>query len=209
MRYDLSRPWDRLRARLHLELVDHGILRHLWTNEAEIAPGVWRSNQPGPARFRRLRARGISSVLTLRGPSDSAPNMIERAQCAKLGLTLEVAKLSARSAPQRENLQELLAIFRRIEKPFVMHCKSGADRAGLASALYLMVIEKRSLQEARAQLSFRFLHLKQTKTGILDLILDLFEDAQAHGPVDFETWLATGYDADQANQLFASGRRAR
>jgi hypothetical protein len=29
-----------------------------WTNEAEIAPGVWRSNHPTQARLQRLKARG-------------------------------------------------------------------------------------------------------------------------------------------------------
>ena len=34
-----------------------------------------------------------------------------------------------------------------------MHCKSGADRAGLASALWLLHVERRPVAEAMKQLS--------------------------------------------------------
>ena len=92
----------------------------------------------------------------------------------------------------------------KIPKPFVLHCKSGADRAGLVSALYLIVQEKLSVTEAKKQLSFKYLHLDFTKTGILDYIFDVFSERLKIGNIDFVDWLKQEYDADILNSAFKS-----
>ncbi|NCW54634.1 MAG: hypothetical protein EBV97_12720 [Rhodobacteraceae bacterium] len=43
---DLETPSGRFWARIHYHLFDHAFLRVFWTNHKEIAPGVFRSNQP-------------------------------------------------------------------------------------------------------------------------------------------------------------------
>ena len=48
----------------------------------------------------------------------------------------------------------------------MMHCKSGADRAGLMSALYLLIVEKRPAREAAQQLAWKYGHVRQAKTGL-------------------------------------------
>jgi len=92
----------------------------------------------------------------------------------------------------------------KIPKPFVLHCKSGADRAGLVSALYLIVIKKLSVAEAKKQLSFKYLHLDFTKTGILDYILDVFAERSLIENIDFCEWLQKEYNADILNSSFKS-----
>lgn len=201
---DIETPGERWKSRLHFELLDHAVLRHLWTNFAEIAPGAYRSNHPGHGRLKRYKAKGIRTVISLRGHSDWSHTLFERESCAKLGLTLRAISLNARKAPERQNLQELIALFRDVHKPFVMHCKSGADRAGLASVIYLMVIEGRSLEQARPHLSWRFLHLRSTKTGVLDELLDAYAPFEAHK--GFETWLAEDYDPAAVTAAFAARR---
>ena len=47
-----------------------------------------------------------------------------------------------------------------------MHCKSGADRVGIASCLYLIYRQKYNVSDASKQLSFKFLHIKYAKTGV-------------------------------------------
>ena len=42
----------------------------------------------------------------------------------------------------------------------VMHCKSGADRAGLMSALYLILNQDVSVDKAKNQLSLKYLHFE-------------------------------------------------
>jgi len=204
---DISTPAARRGAWMHFLFLDHGILRYLWTNLYQIAPGVWRSNQPGPGRLKRYSDMGIRTVLNLRGNAKHAHYLFEQEACDELGLTLINLSLGARQAPGRDKLLDLIDLFERMEKPFVMHCKSGADRAGLASAIYLLTQEGASPEAALAQLSPRYLHLKFSKTGILDQVLTDYRDRNAEAPIAFRDWVATEYDPQVSTQAFAASRR--
>jgi len=203
---DPAIPGNARRARIYNLYFDHAILRGIWTNEKEIAPGVFRSNHPTHERFEKMRDRGIRTVLNLRGESVSAHYMTEKASCEALGLTLVNATLHARAAASRAEILHLIEMFRRIDKPFVMHCKSGADRAGFASAIYLLVIEGRPVPEARKMLSWRFFHIRNAKVGILDYILDCYEARAARAPIAFEDWIAGEYDPKDIQARFRQGK---
>lgn len=200
---DLSTPLGRAGVWLNYNLFDHAFLRLLWTNEEQIAPGVWRANHPGPRRLGRYRDRGIRSVLNLRGANDQSPWLIESEACARLGLKLEVAKIYARKAPRRDEVIALIDLMRRIEKPFVMHCKSGADRAGFAAVLYLNIFCDVPIEVARRQLHWRYMHLDWTATGIVDHIIDLYQARAARAPIGLEDWLRQEYDHAAARDSFA------
>lgn len=203
----LETPRDRFLSRVHFDWIDHGILRHWWTNLAEIAPGVWRSNQPDPKRLQRYKDMGITTVLSLRGTPNTSHYLFETEACEALGLTLVTTELHARKPATREAILRLFDLFREIDRPFVMHCKSGADRAGFASALYMIAVEGASVAEARKQLSLRYLHIKQSSTGVLDYILDLYEARLAKGAIGIEDWIATEYDPEVVAADYASGKR--
>ena len=146
---DISTPQKRRAAKWHFYLSDHGVLRGLWTNQFEIAPGVWRSNQPSPKRMETLAKIGITTILNLRGQDKFSFYLFEREAAEKLGIKMIDIKIYARSLVPRERFMELFEIFDQIEKPFLLHCKSGADRAGLASALWLLDQEGASLEQAK------------------------------------------------------------
>ncbi len=187
---------ERRKAHRYMLWFDHEIVRIPWSNFAQVAPGVYRSNQPTRARLERYAARGIKTILFLRATSPVPPYLFARANCEALGLTLVERSLSARSAPRRERIMDLIATFPTLEKPFLMHCKSGADRASLASVIWLLTQEGASVAQARKMLSPRFIHFKWTKTGILDYILDAYEARTSRAPIGFAEWVATEYDAD-------------
>jgi len=191
---DLSTPENRRRAHIYNMWFDHAALRTVWTNFYPVAPGVYRANQPTHARFVKLKAMGIRTVLNLRGAAGAAHYLVEEESCRQLGLTLVNCSLQARNAAPRENILAVLDAFKDIEKPFVMHCKSGADRAGFASAMYLISIEGRPVSEARKMLAVKYVHLKWSRTGVLDYILDRYEARLAEGAIRFEDWIATEYD---------------
>ena len=191
---DLSTPENRRRAHIYNLWFDHAVLRKYWKNFFEIAPGVYRSNQPTHERFIKLKAMGIRTILNLRGAAGAAHYLVEEESCRQLGLTLVNCTLHARYAAPRDDILAVINAFRTIEKPFVMHCKSGADRAGFASVLYLHVIEGKPLSEARKMLSAKYLHLKWSRTGILGFIFDSYEARNAKSPISFEDWVATEYD---------------
>ena len=199
---DLSTPERRRRARIYNLWFDHEILRVYWHNFMQIAPGVYRSNNPTRTRFARMKDMGIRSVLNLRGNAGAAHYLTEKEICADLGLILVDCNLHARTAASREEILRVIEAFRSIERPFVMHCKSGADRAGFASAIYLMVIEGRPVAEAQKMLSPRFVHFRFTKTGVLDHILDLYAARQAQGAIGFEDWVREEYDPAAAQASF-------
>lgn len=202
---DISTPEARRAAWWHFVLIDHAFLRGFWTNLAEIAPGVWRANQPSPARFVDYKHRlGLKSVLNLRGTPDQGFYLFEREACRILDLKLHDIAFSARRAPPKAQLIKLMDMLPELQKPVLIHCKSGADRTGLVSAVYLMEMEGKSLEEAKKQLSFRFLHLKRTHTGIMDEILELY-GAEARGR-SFRQWVEEDYDPDRTTEAFALRR---
>lgn len=192
---DISDPRARRWSKLHYNLFDHAFLRRFWTNFYEIAPGVYRSNQPTRARFEKYKTMGITTVVNLRGEDKYAHYLFEKETCTALGLTLLNAKLQARNAVNPNKIVHVIDTLRAAEKPFVFHCKSGADRAGFVAALYLMVFENQPVEVARKQLSLKYIHLDFTATGVQDYILDVYAARNARDPIGFETWIRTEYNA--------------
>ena len=198
--------WQRLKYEAHVFFIDHGMFRALYWNKAQIAPGVYRSNYPTSARIKRLKRQGVNMILSLRGQFDGAFNALERDACESHGVALTFVPLGAREAPKARRILDLLKTFQEIDRPFLLHCKSGADRASLASAIYLIAIEGKSVAEARKMFSIRFIHFKWTKTGILDMFLDMYEERLEQGPVAFKDWVAHEYDPEALTQRFAKRR---
>lgn len=173
-----------------LQFYDHGFLRRFWTNLTEISPGVWRSNQPSPRQLEALKTKGIRTVINLRGVSQWGSYALEKDACARLGMTLVDFRLRSRDLPTAEEIQALHEVYKTAEHPILLHCKSGADRAGMGAALYKLLMLNATPEEALDQLSFRFLHIKAAKTGILDHMLESY--AKSGKP--FLDWLNTDYD---------------
>ncbi len=192
---DISTPRARRWTTFHYHFFDQAFLREIWTNFAQIAPEVYRSNQPTWRRFKRYKAMGIKTVLNLRGANAFSQYLFEREYCDKLDLGLVDHAFHARRAPEPEQILEVLKTLRTLQKPFLLHCKSGADRAGFISAIYLLVIDGQPIDQARQQLSWRYSHLDFTKTGILDYILNVFEARQNMSQIRFEDWLHSEYSA--------------
>jgi len=200
---DISTPAGRRAAFWHLHLFDHAFFRVLWSNTHEIAPDVYRSNQPSPARLRdQVRKFGLKSVITLRGPDRNSYFLFEEEVCRELGVGFYIAKLGSRSLLPRERLIELLDLFKTVEKPLLFHCKSGADRAGLAAALYLLAEEGATAEVASRQLGLRYLHRSDTATGVLDHMISAYAgDHEATG-IGIREWIDNVYDPDTLQTEF-------
>lgn len=202
---DITDPRQRRLSKLHYHIFDHAFLRILWTNFFEIAPGVYRSNQPTHARFKKYAAMGIKTVINLRGEDKRAQYLFERESCEALGLTLVNAKLWARSAAKRHRIAHVIDVLRAAERPMMFHCKSGADRAGFVAAMYLMVFEGKSVAEARKMLGLKYIHLKNTKTGVQDYILDVYDARNKRDPIGFEQWIRTEYAGGAIQKAYDAG----
>ena len=190
-----------LRDWLELIFKDHGFLRIWWHNFHQVAPGMYRSNQPGPSRVRAAARQGIRTIINLRGPRDDGSWQLEAEACARAGITLLDFTARSRAAPDKAMLHATRALFAEADLPAMMHCKSGADRAGLMSALYLLVVEGRPAREAAGQLAWKYGHVKQAKTGLLDAFFQAYIPYEDQG-MAFYDWVDTVYDPDEVTRNF-------
>ncbi|HQT85179.1 MAG: protein tyrosine phosphatase [Acidiphilium sp. 37-64-53] len=201
-RGDIATRAGRRNAWLDALFVDHAVLRLGWTNFAAVKAGaLYRSNHPVPFQLEKFtRTVGLRTLVNLRGECRNGSDALSRDAARRLGLDFYDMALESRGAPQRDRILRIADIFRTMQRPALVHCKSGADRAGIGSALFVL-IEGGTAAAARAQLSWRFGHIRQSNTGILDAFLDEYERA-GEGRKPFLNWVAEDYDEIALRRAF-------
>lgn len=200
----MDTPGRRVLGIVETVFIDHAFFRFVYANHHHVGGALWRSSQPSPAQVRKAANAGIRTILNLRGRRDCASYVLEAEACRRHGITLIDFPVNSRSAPSRETIRAATELFRTMEYPALLHCKSGADRAGFMAALYLLVHENRPVAEAKQQLSWRFGHFRQARTGVLDHVFDLYQAAAAGSPITFAAWVDTAYDPEAAQASFRS-----
>jgi protein tyrosine/serine phosphatase len=122
---------------------------------------LYRSGQISPQQLKDYVAEyGIKTIVNLRGDNHGDDwYETEVAQSRDLGIEHIDFGLWARRELPPERAAQLMAILRAAPKPILIHCKAGADRSGLVSALYLAIIKQQGRQVANAQLSIRYGHI--------------------------------------------------
>jgi protein tyrosine/serine phosphatase len=184
----------RIRAWANMLLVDHGVFRLVYLNKHRVTDRLWRSAQPAPHQIARLAAEGVRTFINLRGGREHGSWQLQKDACDRLGLTLVELVVRSREAPDRDTILAARDLFARMRYPAVLHCKSGADRAGFVAALYLVLQEGRPVSEALAQLSPRFGHFRFAKTGILDAFFERYLDEGEAKGIAFLDWVERIYD---------------
>lgn len=156
-------------------------LQYLGGNFHTVVAGeLYRSGQPTPGRLRHyVQETGIRTVINLRGRNaGTAWYDAEIAESARLGVTHIDFAMSASRQLTGLQADALVQLLRNAEKPILIHCEGGADRSGLAAALYLAAISKTSEAQAEDQMSLRFGHfsLPFLRSYAMD---DTFENLEA------------------------------
>lgn len=195
----------RLKAWANMLLVDHGIFRLAYLNAHRVTPRLWRAAQPSPGQIARFARAGVKTIVNLRGGREHGSWPLQREACERHGIRLVEFVLRSRGAPERETILGAKAFFDTLDEPALVHCKSGADRAGFFSALYLLIHEGRPLDEATAQLSLRYGHFRFAKTGILDAFFDTYRHEGAAKGMAFLDWVETAYDPQRLEREFRPG----
>lgn len=166
-----------------------------------VLPGrVYRCAQPTGEQLASLIQRyGIRTVINLRGCCPTFPWYQEEAQVThRYHVSQEDFSLSAARLPSIDDLRRLLEVLDTCEYPILIHCRQGADRTGVAAAMFELLQPGSSLEDGRQQLSLRYGHFRIGKTANLDRFLDLYEDwlqeqQLAHAPAVFRRWVREDY----------------
>ncbi len=187
---------------------DHGFLRLLYHNFFKIDDNIYRCNMPTPQRIRKYKnVLGIKTIINCRGTKRDGGWLLESEACEKYDIELINLNARSRAAPDKELIMRADEMFKRIKYPALIHCKSGADRAGIVSALYKLLYCKESPKNAKKQLSLKFLHIKHAKTGILDKFIEEYENflnKNKNKNFHFLDWVQTIYKPEKLEHDFRS-----
>ncbi len=195
--------WQRLRDWLQLTCEDHGFLRTLYDNRFRLAGGLYRINQPSPRRLALYQKRyGIKTVINLRGQNQQLGwYRLEEQACKALGLKLVNTQVYSRGLVDADRLSELKHIAQTVELPALVHCKSGADRAGFFSVLYRHYRLGEPIETSVSELGLLYGHSKAAKTGILDYFFQAYlRERQLRQ--SFAEWARTRFNRDALQSSF-------
>ena len=151
-------------------------------NIHEVEPDqLYRSAQlSGPVLTDVIDRYGIRTVINLRGRNPGAEwYRDETAITARKGITHIDIEMSASKEPEAVTIDRLIEAFKTSSRPILVHCEAGADRSGLAAAIFELAFAHRPVSVAEKQLSFYYGHFPwlASKTGAMD---DAFERIAAN-----------------------------
>ncbi|HZU37488.1 MAG TPA: tyrosine-protein phosphatase [Gemmataceae bacterium] len=170
-----------------------------------IAGRVYRCAQPSAACLDDLvLAYGIRTVVNLRGCEPLVPCYLEESRAShRLNLQQEDVFFSAYRLPSVKEVHRLLEVLDGAEYPIVLHCRRGADRTGLASAIAVLLQTDTTPERAAHQLGLCYGHVALGRPANLDRFLVLYRDwlrqtGKTHTRQVFREWLQGGYCPGEA-----------
>lgn len=169
---------------------------------------VYRSAQPMDGLDGLVERQRIASILNLRGGSPDDPFYSHEVAVARARrVSFYDLPMSATRRPSRRELLLLLDLFDRCRYPLLIHCKSGSDRTGLASALYLMARTRTPPREALRSFSLAYGHVpllgtRRLHEPLLEYDAWLSTNQIAHSPERFRHWVESDYRAEDPVRAF-------
>ena len=173
-----------------------------------VAGQVYRCSQPSAWGVERMVARhGVRTVLNLRGTSQklhepkSAWYKAEAEATFDADVSQEDITLSAYLLPPPAEIRRAVEVLDHAERPILVHCKQGADRTGLVSALAVLLEPGGTMAAARRELWPIYGHFPVGRTTAMDDFLDRYERwlaGRPHAPDLLRDWVNTRYVAGPA-----------
>jgi protein tyrosine phosphatase (PTP) superfamily phosphohydrolase (DUF442 family) len=97
-----------------------------------------------------IKEKGIRTIINLRGKdTDSSWYADENRMAGDMNVKLFDIRLISNELPRYRKLAAVLSILQDSEKPLLIHCKRGADRTGLVSALALVLEQDPPFSEVK------------------------------------------------------------
>ncbi|ADR52685.1 hypothetical protein CKC_04680 [Candidatus Liberibacter solanacearum CLso-ZC1] len=136
---------------------------------------LYRSAQPTGQFIETIwEKHGIKSILNLRGENNEPWYREEEMTIRNLGIQLINFPIPASKELNNAEIKKLIDILRKAPKPLLIHCKAGADRTGLASALYLYSISHYPKYKASGQLSIFYGHIPLFGARSMDITFEKY-----------------------------------
>jgi protein tyrosine phosphatase (PTP) superfamily phosphohydrolase (DUF442 family) len=188
------------------------VLTSVWyvskNNFHEVIPGqIYRSAQLGAGTLEGIITEyDIKTVLSLRRPKPEKSWYREEKQVTNaLGVEHYDIAIDLAFSPRIDHLLELRDLLEGAEKPLLVHCKAGADRTGLAAIMTKLLDGSSSLEDARAQVSWKTHVVRGDSIGIGfydQYVAWLQETGQSHSSNEFNRWLEDEYQDLSGNIHF-------
>lgn len=198
----------KLRSAINLFIIDHGWIRAIINNNFySIIEGVYRSGQPSPKLLEQyIKKYEIKNIINLRYSDTSGQDiyLMQKNICNKYNTNMICIPVSARRLPEKNKLKLILETIKKIQKPFLVHCKTGADRTGFFMALYTFYTTN-DIELAQKQLSLKYLHIRYSSTGILDYFFNLIKNLELNN-TDLEDWIDKKYDPQSITSNYKLGK---
>jgi len=205
-KFDLTTPGGRLRTTVDHLWNDHAYLRLAFSNAHWISDELVRANQPWPFQLKAWKARGVRTIINLRGGFQTSFRAMEVDACQRLGLELVDFVIASRDVPTKAQVVGARELFDTVRYPAMMHCKSGADRAGVMSVFYKHFREGQPIRQAMEQLHPRYLHVKAGLTGVLDYVFERYLAEGEPAGLSFVEWVESpAYDPVAMKADFKAG----
>jgi tyrosine-protein phosphatase SIW14 len=123
-------------------------------NFQKVDDHVYRGAQPTPRGFQDLAQLGIKTVVDLRDTGEHS-QADEQKIVTGLGMRYVSIPMHGMSTPNSDQVAQVLALFNDTSSgPVFVHCKRGADRTGMAVAVYRISHDgwenKKALNEAKS-----------------------------------------------------------
>jgi len=143
----------------------------------------YRSGQMTAGRLAEvIRDRDIQTVINLRGSSMEEWYLEETGVCAAYGVDHRDFDWTMRRAPEPESLAEFVSLLEEGERPMLVHCQGGTHRAGVASAVYVL-LDGEDTSAAREQFTLFF------NDAPIGQVVDWYEGSD----MSFRDWVNTEY----------------
>lgn len=133
----------------------HMGINQLTGNFHEVLPGeLYRSAQPTGADVSNYAHQfGIKTIINLRDEERKDWYREEAAAAQSSGVQLIDFPMSSSKQMPQDQAEALVRIMKDAPKPVLIHCEHGANRTGLASAIYVGAVAGKGENAAEFQLS--------------------------------------------------------
>lgn len=118
------------------------IEQHGVPNLHKVSDTLYRSAQPSAEGMKNLKAMGVETIVNLRSFHS------DRDEIADTGLAYEHIYMKAWHPEEKEVVRFLQIVTNPKRTPVLVHCQHGADRTGTMSAVYRIVVQGWSKEDA-------------------------------------------------------------